>query len=133
MFDRKVAETTINGDQDQPQFMNNFKDCSKLLNLLIMICSWSFTSAGYYLVCYNVKYFEGSVYTNSILFGVAGLIGVILFSVLINLISSKKLLISSFFLTLFGSVGYSATLQYPSLVPIWILFMVGSFSIQFSL
>ncbi|CAI2373262.1 unnamed protein product [Moneuplotes crassus] len=133
MFDRQTIDLTIADENEKPRFMNIFKDWTQVINLIIMICSWSFTSAGYYLVCYNVKYFEGSVYTNSILLGVAGLIGVILFSILINLISSKKLLISSFFLTLFGSVGYLATLQYPSLVPIWILFMVGSFSIQFSL
>ena len=119
-------------DQEK-SFCQMLGEAPNFRNLWIVICWWTFTSSSYYLINFFMKYFKGSIYVNAFLFGFAGLLGVILFSVLLNLISTKKMFIISFFITFWGSMGFTLTQGDEDLVPIWILLMVMSLSIQFSL
>lgn len=114
-------------------FCAMLSETPNLKNLIIMICWWSFTSSGYYLVGFYIKYFKGSLYVNSFLFAFAGFLGVSTFGFLIQYFSNKKLLSLSFFLTFLGSLGFTLTKSYAELVPIWILIMVYSLSILFTL
>lgn len=114
-------------------FLDMLRDGNNFMNLVVMVWTWSFTSFAYYLVSFYIKYFKGSVYLNSFLFGVAGLAGTLIFAILVNFMTSKNLLILSFIFTFVGSLGFTLTIESPSLVPIWILWMVTSLSIQFSL
>jgi len=105
----------------------NFRNC------FIMVWSWSFTSFSYYCISFYLKYFKGSIYVNSFLFGIAGFLGVTTFGVMIQYLSNKSLFTITFFVTFLGSLGFTLTKTNESLVPVWILLMVFSVSIQFSL
>jgi len=133
MFYRNNNDTLSQEMDESKTFWQMLKEGNNLKNLLIIIWWWSFTSSSYYLVSFFIKYFKGSIYINSFLFGIASLIGVTLFSILINYISTKRLFILSFLMTFIGSLGFTLTRNYESLVPLWILLMVVSLSIQFSL
>lgn len=104
-----------------------------MCNLIIMICCWSFTSFSYYWVGFYMKYFKGSLYFNSFLFALAGFFGVTTFGILIKYFKNKTLLTLTFLLTFCGSLGFTLTKVYASLVPLWILLMVYSLSMQFCL
>lgn len=106
---------------------------SNCINLVIMICLWTVTSFSYYCVNFNIKYFNGSIYTNGIWFSLAGILGNITFSLMIQFYTSTKVFIIWFLVSFIGSVGYWLSRSIEPLVPIWILIMVYVLTISFSM
>ena len=128
-----VEERSGSNHTNEKSFIQMLKEKSNWINLLIIVFAWSVTGYSYYWVAFYVKYFNGSIYINAFLFGLAELIGVFIFSFLIKYFKNKTLFIGLFFLSFIGSICYCLTRTYTDLVPIWILLMAISFSMLFSL
>lgn len=105
-------------------FMRMLKENKNWLNLIIIVISWSITGFSYYWVAFYVKYFKGSIYVNSFLFGLAEIIGVFIFALLIRRFNNKVLFIFLFIFTAIASLWYCLLKRNTRLVPILIFLMV---------
>ena len=67
--------------EEKPTVKNFFRSPLMRRNILVMIVNWSAISFSYYLILNYIKYFNNSIYINSICFATASLLGTMAYGV----------------------------------------------------
>jgi len=73
-------------------------------NVIIITIQWTVASFSFYLLMFMNKYYEGSIFINYYLDGIAGVIGTIIAKLIIGCARMKISYIISLSVTLLGSV-----------------------------
>lgn len=75
-----------------------------IINVIIVTIQWTVASFSFYLLMFMNKYYEGSIFINYYLDGIAGVIGTIIAKILIGCWRMKISFIISLSITLFGAI-----------------------------
>ena len=86
---------------------------------MILTIQWTVSSFSFYLLMFMNKYYEGSIYTNYYLDGLAGIIGAVLSLPLYHLAKMRWSFVSSISLTLIGAI-FLLLFQQAYVSPHWV-------------
>ena len=99
------------------------KDNKTLKNLFIMLINWSTCSFSYYLLSYYVRYFKGSIYSNTALLGLADILATFGIRGLQAFFQTKIGFMIWFSLVFWVSIFYYTVSHITALVAIWVFMM----------
>lgn len=97
------------------------------VNIFVMVCVWSTTSAGYYLINFNMKYIGGSVRNNIYASVTSEILACLVASVIYEYYGSKKSLTLFFFIS--GVAGIVGCYNFTSPILITFLILLAKFGI----
>ena len=98
------------------------------VNIAVMVCVWSTTSAGYYLINFNMKYIGGSILGNIFSSVSSEIIASLVASVIFSCMGCKSSLIMFFFIS--GAAGAVSCYTFESPLIITALVLVAKFGIS---
>lgn len=129
--DNKKDLTEIDAEAEKRQntsIWDFYTNKRLLVNIFVMACVWSTTSAGYYLINFNMKYVGGSVINNIYASVSSEIIASLVASVIFSYLGSKPSLILFFFIS--GVAGGIATFEFESPALITSIILLAKFGIS---
>ena len=112
--EQSVLDVFSPDHKENPTSMLDFvKDKTLLINIIVMTCVWSWTSSGYYLINFYMKYFGGTVINNVVANVSSEIIGSLFASVIFEFVGAKPSLMIFFLISglsgLFFCFGFQNT------------------------
>lgn len=103
-------------------FMQLIKDKTHIRNLLLLLVLWAVSAFDYNLINFQLKYIDGSIYTNTIVSAVSEVSAYLISGVLYNKLGTRLSFIIYFLIAIVGSILLiSLSSTYVYLVPVFVL------------
>lgn len=104
-----------------------WRDSTLFVNIVVMVLIWSTTSAGFYLINFNMKYFGGTIINNVYALVGSEIVSALVASVFFELLGVKPALLTFFFIS--GISGVLTCLRFTSSFVITMLVLVSKFGV----
>jgi MFS family permease len=130
-FDKEHIQ--VNEFNIKQSWTSMIKDKKTFRNLTIMMINWSTCSFTFYLLSYYTKYFEGNIYSNTVILGIADILGTMCMRGLQYYFQTGVGFIISFLLVFFVSLLYYTIMSHVFVVACWVFMMRFGITVSFGL
>ena len=121
----EMLKTPVLRVKEEQQLQGKLSDLVKirrhLINLIIMVMVWIASSFNYYLINFQMKYFQGNIFLNSSISSASEIVAILLGGLLYQKAGIRATLMAAFGISILGAIAIMIFGTYKNYIPLMVL------------